>query len=176
MEQPRIRVAQNFYLDEFIDPETYFSQPDHGLSKIDFRLFTIAQMLRVLSDEPMTINNWWNYYQKIKDDKPISLVIQDIIKNESIRKWSGFRPKSCPIGARKSQHKLGMALDPKDMDENLYEVLSDYASLFHDLGVRRVEDESITIGWLHIDLRTKGEDLNGIRIIDRTKQTGLIKF
>ena len=42
----RKKVSKNFYLDEFVDPHTYFTKVDNGLSEVDHRLFKLAQELR----------------------------------------------------------------------------------------------------------------------------------
>lgn len=170
----RKKLTENFYLDEFINPRTYFSESDNGLSKIDLRIIIVAQALRSLQGYSMTINNWWSFYQENKYKMSINDIINAIEDNKKIRKNSGFRHIDCKIGAKYSTHKTGIAIDPKDSGV-LYNILVNNAQLFYDLGVRRVEDEKLTPGWLHVDLKTKNEQ-KGIRIIDLRKQTGLIKL
>lgn len=167
----RKKLTENFYLDEFVNPRTYFNSKDNGLSQIDLRIVIIAQAFRSLKGSSMTINNWWSFYLANKDK---SNVIELIENSRSIRKNSGLRHINCKIGAKHSTHKVGQAIDPKDKGE-LYKILVDNAKLFFALGVRRVEDEKLTPGWLHVDLKTRNEQ-NGIRIIDLRKQTGLIKL
>src|SRR5690606_25577634 len=93
----RIRVSENFYLDEFIDPYTYFTEIDNGLSKIDKRLFTIAQLLRDLDGKPKTINNWWSYYKGKMNTTEIRQIIFNIEHSQAHRKWSGLRTVRCSV-------------------------------------------------------------------------------
>ena len=52
----------------------------------------------------------------------------------------------------------------------------DNAKEFYNLGLRRLEDISITKGWLHIDTWEHNTKPNSIRVVDRTKCTETIYF
>jgi hypothetical protein len=152
----RIKVSDNFFLDEFIDDKTYKEEVDNGLSKIDQRLIKIAQFIRTKTGKTVVINNWIGG-GKFKE--------------------SGLRRHDTSTGAPLSQHKLGKAIDVKQlgMTGKLWrKFVEENAKELYDLGVRRIEDESITPSWLHIDLRPHNLG-RVIRVIDLKKETGLIK-
>lgn len=171
----RIKVTNNFYLDEFIDPRTYFNCDNNGLNKIDHRLFKVAQLIRDIIGRPLRINNWWHLYIKYKNNKSLDWIINYIEKSD-YSKWSGYRPPSCPIGAKYSAHKKGLAIDTKGDEYALKNIIYSYAEDFYNIGVRRIEDPNITHGWLHIDLEKRNSRLNTIRIINITKEVGSIIF
>ena len=171
----RIPVSKNFFLDEFIDPFTYFNTPDNGLSKIDNRLFAIAQKLRELVGKSMSINNWWSYYEANKKSMSIEKIIMNIEKS-SLSKWSGLRTERCSIGAAKSAHKLGFAIDPKGSGKELFSIVEKNAKAFHELGVRRLEDTTITPTWLHLDTWERNVAKNTIRVVDLKTVTKTINI
>lgn len=172
----RIQVSENFYLDEFIDPHTYFNDTDNGRSRLDIRLIPIAQRLRTLYGEPIFINNWWETFKKYEETKTKKQIIAIIENDDNISKWSGIRTNRCPIGAAKSAHKVGKGMDPKGDEEKMYKIVEQNAKVFYAMGVRRLEDISITNGWLHIDTLERNTKPNSIRVVDRTKCTKTIYF
>lgn len=179
--EKRIKVSRHFYLDEFIDPHTYFNNDDHGLSLIDDRLFEIAELLRVLYGKPIYINNWWSFFQEHKNMILLDELIVKIETNKDLNKWSGTRTKRTSIGARFSAHKIlknrkCQAIDPKGNEQELFYIVKTHAKTFYKLGVRRLEDISITDGWLHIDTLERNTKPNSIRVVDRTKSTETITF
>ena len=179
--EKRIKVSRNFYLDEFVDPHTYFNTEDHGLILIDNRLFEIAQLLRVLYGKPISINNWWSFFQEHKNTVPLDELIELIEKNEDLNKWSGTRTNRTNVGSRWSAHRILMkrncqAIDPKGDEKQLFEIVKTYAEVFYKLGLRRLEDISITKGWLHMDTLERNTKPNSIRVVDRTKCTETITF
>lgn len=169
----RIPVSPNFNLDEFVDPVTYFTEPDHGLSKIDPALIDLAQLLRDLYGEAVYINRWW-------DHLPTDLIVFDpvaflrLMETKKVPIWSGLRTFLCSIGAPKSAHKLGKAIDPKGDQKKFMRIVRDNVVQFYALGLRRLEDISITPGWLHMDTHTANCKPNSIRVIDKTKCTETI--
>lgn len=172
----RIKVSKYFYLDEFIDPHTYFNTHDNGLSLIDPRLFEIADLLRELKGSPGIINNWWKYYIGKINNTDVKTVIFNIEKNNSIRKWSGYRSSRCLIGAKNSAHKQGKALDMVGSGKELFKIVENNAKQFHELGVRRLEDPKITRNWLHLDTLERNTKPNSIRVVDLTKCTEIITW
>lgn len=172
----RIKVADNFYLDEFIDPVTYFTDEDNGRSRIDERLFDIVQLLRAKHGSSININGWWKHLKPYFDKPQNKLkTIHDFSKyctSAKVAQWSGFRSKECKIGASKSAHKLGKAIDPKGSGKTLMQIVKDNKDEFYALGLRRLEDVKLTPTWLHMDTETRNERSNTIRIIDYTKETG----
>jgi len=138
----RIKVSDNFFLDEFIDPITYRDFGAQSIWFIDKRIIMIAQKLRELGNNPIIINNW-------------------LIGGSF--KASGFRRPSSRIGAYLSQHKFGRAIDVKvkgKTPEEVLEIINQHWSVFKALGLSTVEDISFTTTWNHLDIRqTNMEDL-----------------
>ncbi len=172
----RIKVNSNFYLDEFVDPHTYFNNVDHGLSLMDVRLFDIAQLLRYHYMKPIYINNWWSYYLDHKDTWDIEHIIKRIESNKNINKWSGLRTARCAIGAPQSAHREAKAIDPKGNEIAFFKIVKNNAEVFYSLGVRRLEDVRITPGWLHIDTLERYTKPKSIRVVDKLKATQTIYF
>ena len=159
----RIKVSKYFHLDEFVDPHTYFKDADRGLSKVDKRLFAIADLMREKLGKPLSINNWWSFYQK-NSSKNIDWVIEQI-EQSRLSKWSGIRTDRCTIGTKASAHRLGRAIDPKGNEVEMYGVFKQNLKQFYDLGVRRIEDPNITKGWFHIDTHELNFIPNRIRVV-----------
>ena len=138
----RLKVSDNFFLDEFIDPITYRDFGAQSIWFIDKRIIMIAQTLRELANSPIIINNW---------------LIGGGFKN------SGFRRPSARIGAYLSQHKFGRAIDVKvkgKTPEEVLVVINQNWNTFKSLGLSTVEDISFTTTWNHLDIRqTNMEDL-----------------
>jgi hypothetical protein len=179
----RIQVRPNYYLDEFIDPHTYFNTPDHGRSLIDERIFDVAQTLRYLLGRPLGINNWWGLYNYHKNRKSQAEIIEMIEESPNHYKWSGIRTERTNVGASRSAHRVipsngmkGLAIDPKGNQHELFAIVKKHAEVFYAMGVRRLEDPKITPGWLHLDLLEKNTRPNSIRVIDRISATQTIKF
>ena len=160
----RIQLTANFYLDEFVDPSTYFNEPDNGLSKIDIKVVNCVQLLREKLDKSVAVNNWWNYYKENVDKLTIEQIVKNIEKS-TLSKWSGYRSPSCKIGAPASAHKLGKGADPKGNEKAMYDIVIANAKEFYDLGLRRIEDIKITKGWLHMDTNERNCIPNHINVV-----------
>ena len=171
----RIKLRPNLYLDELVDPVTYFTEHDNGLSKLDKSLFDIFQLLRDLYGSSISINGWWKHLPEDMTSFNASDFLKEMA-NKKVPIWSGYRSELCTIGASKSAHKLGKASDPKGDEKKFMQIVRDNASKFYALGLRRVEDISITIGWLHMDTENRNCKPNSIRVIDKTKSTETIYF
>ncbi len=174
--EARIKVSKYFFLDEFVDPQTYLTKDDNGLSLIDSKLFAIADLLREKLGKPLRINNWYHYYVQLKakgwsDDKVIKTIL-----NSDYSKWSGYRSNLCKIGAKASAHRKGEAIDPKGDEDTMFEIVKSNAKEFYQLGLRRLEDPSITKGCLHVDTMERNTTPNTIRVVDLKKVTEIIKL
>lgn len=167
--EKRIKVSKYFFLDEFVDPFTYFNEDDNGLSKIDNKLFAIADLLREKLGKPLRINNWWSFYER-NVNKGEDWIIKQIELSD-LSKWSGYRSSRCKIGAKFSAHKRGFAIDPKGDEDTIFKIVKDNLKEFHSLGLRRLEDPSITNGWLHCDTMELNVAPNTIRVVDLKKVT-----
>ncbi len=171
----RILISANFYLDELIDPLTYFTMDDHGLSLIDPKIIDCLQLLRTLKGSSISVNNWWKHHSVInKSIEEIELVKFQkwINSNHSVHQWSGYRSKYCKIGAKMSKHRFGQAVDPKGDESEMFNLVLENARIFYGLGLRRLEDISITNGWLHMDTSESNHSPGKIRIVDRSSHTG----
>lgn len=168
----RIKVSENFSLDEFLDVRSYLKDEDRGRSKIDPRIIDCAQLLRVKFGKPIRINNWWGLYLQLVDEgKAVDQIIRIIENSKSVSKWSGFRPPECKIGAKRSQHRKGTAIDPKGDQHALELIVRNNAKEFYNFGLRRLEDPSITPGWLHMDLSEANHKAGFIRVVGRTSHS-----
>ena len=168
----RIALTKHLYLDEVIDPFTYFTEKDNGISKIDLKLTPIFELLRNLYDKPLPINNWWNYAIESGINKNSTeaelLAFSDYIDdNRHIHQWSGYRSPKCKIGAKYSTHKLGQALDPKGNQLEMYKIVMKREKLFYKMGLREIEDPKITNGWLHISTSERYDNKKTIKIIGK---------
>jgi hypothetical protein len=128
-----MKLTTNFRLEEFITPSLYRLYREYALKEIDERLPKIAQFIRDRYGVPGTINDWvsgGNYT------------------------LSGYRPFNSTIGAPRSQHKYGRAIDYKFLHggPTIEEVLQDiknHEAEFMACGITRVEEGTST--WLHLD-------------------------
>lgn len=172
----RIIVSENFYLDEFVDPHTYFNALNSGIGLLSEILFPIAQKLRDLYGKPISINNWWKYYENSSNltNQQIISDIEYLNHHGKVNIWSGYRSSRCHVGARKSAHRYGLAIDPKGNEKKFFKIVKDNREEFYNLGLRRLEDISITPGWLHMDGALLNTKPNSIRVVDRTSCTETI--
>jgi len=161
----RIQLSANLFLDELVDPLTYFTEVDNGLSKIDKKLIPIFQLLRDKYGRSIGVNGWWKHL-------PVDMVVFDpeaflnLMIKMKIPVWSGYRSPSCKIGAAKSAHKQGKAKDPKGDEKEFFRIICENAKQFYDLGLRRIENVEYTRGWLHGDTLMTNHQPNKIRIIN----------
>lgn len=182
----RLKVSENFYLDEFVDPHTYFNNEDHGMSLIDCRLFKMAQLIRDKHGKAVYINNWWKYYEFYKYECDIDQIIEDIESEKGLNKWSGIRTERCKEGTILSAHRTwkkglnkqpyGQAIDIKSNTISFYNIVIENIKDFYALGLRRLEDPDITGGWLHMDTLERYTIPNSIRVVGLKKVKEVIKF
>jgi hypothetical protein len=140
----RIKVSDNFYLDEFIDPVTYNKFGYKSQRYIRQEVINIAQLLRDFTGLSITINNW---------------------ATGGAYKESGLRNFTTSTGATYSAHKFGAAADLKIGQLNSFEmadIVIDNYEIFKGAGLTRIEDAKYTIGksrsWLHFDVLWTGQD------------------
>ncbi len=103
-------------------------------AKLDDRLLETADDVRDLLGVPCTCNDY---------------------ARGGKRRWSGFRPAACTVGAKGSQHRKGRAVDllPKGMTaekaRSIIRMALAAGELPHLGGVE------IGVSWLHIDVRPR---------------------
>ena len=129
-----MQVSKNFKLKEFVSPGIYKGWGKKSIWQLDQRIIGLAQAVRELFDEPITINGRFNG-RKYTD--------------------SGYRSPRSRTGGKKSQHRAGRAIDLKfhksnDYDEIRRIIIANYAEL-SKYGLTTMEDK--TRNWLHLDIR-----------------------
>ncbi len=134
-----MKVSANFYLQEFIDPDTYKRFGASSVWFIDRKIINLAQFIRERLGKPCTVNNW---------------------HSNGSYKYSGFRPPKCTVGASMSQHRFGRAMDLKvkgiTPDELRAELKNNY-SIYKRFGLGAIEDGAFAPTWCHIDVRETEE-------------------
>lgn len=144
----RYKITPNFYLDEFINPETYNRFKERSTRYIRQELVIAVQLFRDIVGKGVTVNDWYNGggYQE-----------------------SGLRDFETGTGATYSMHKFGAAADLKVSKMTSYEmaeVVKENWLDFRAAGVRRIENPAYTKGayrdWLHLDLGDTYEVNNGM--------------
>ena len=75
--------------------------------------------------------------------------------NVSGQTYGGFRPQSCTIGAPKSAHKTGEAVDIYDPDNDLDDYIDDNPDVLVTYNLYREASDS-TPHWVHLSTRKPG--------------------
>lgn len=138
-----MKISTNFYLKEFIDPDTYKKFGDSSIWFIDLRIVQLAQFIRDRFNKPVTINNW---------------------TSEGQYKLSGFRPPQSTIGAKLSQHRFGRAIDVKILSlpnkgaDEIRKDMIDSFDLYRKFGLTTIEDKEYAPTWCHCDIRWTNSD------------------
>jgi len=149
----RIRISDNFFLDEFIPPKMYRQFGERSLLWLRPEVVRICQALRNIFG-PCMINDW-SQEGKINAVKFLKLpeTIQDKFYTQS-----GIRLPDSKVGAAFSMHKYGGASDKKfknaDPDVVRRYIIANYHDKFRPLGMRRME--GLTPTWVHTDCGNTG--------------------
>ena len=139
-----MKLTTNFYLREFIDAETYKQYGERSIWFIDYKVAQIAQRLRDRLGIPLYINTWY-------------------MSGGSFG-FSGFRPPGCQVGANKSQHKFGRAIDIKTVDNRqsgadmIRDEIQSHYKTYKDLGLTTIEHRDFAPSWCHLDTRHTKQD------------------
>lgn len=137
--EKRIKVTENFFLDELLHPDIYFKVKDPRRF-LDMRVVYGLQFLRDKAGIPFTVNNW---------------------AKGGARKLSGIRPMYTTKGALFSMHKFGRAYDPvcDSGPELLHQIIKENeGELIQSQRITRVEAIEHTPTWTHIDNAWTGKD------------------
>jgi hypothetical protein len=137
MNNQRIKLSDNFNLDEFVSREFYT-----GLE----RMVNIAQFIRNKTGQSVTINNWWHKGQ---------------FNNR------GHRMPNTTVGSPTSEHRVMNAADfniGTMTGAQMVAWVEANAKELYALGVRRMESATLTPTWLHLDCKEHGQ--KEIRVID----------
>ena len=123
----------NFHLYEFVPQSAYNGLEDHGLSLLHPELIDSTQKLREHLGVRMIINNWYN---------------GGTFQNR------GWRSPDSKVGAKKSLHKRGMAIDFHSPDVTIKElfvlVWNAREWIVENTAFRILESFDHTPGWVHI--------------------------
>lgn len=127
--------CRHFSIKELVDPETYDARGERAWELLDSRILKAIDLIR---DDfgPVVVNTW---------------------HNGGGLKYRGFRPHTCTVGARLSQHRYGRAIDFHTLNAPLQAV---YDAILTDKYwmVTTVEDFEATKTWIHIDCRNNLTD------------------
>jgi len=149
----RVKISQNFYLDEVVCPEIYTLFGAASRWFIRPEVIAILQELRNRFGVTM-VNNW---SQKGKVSADVFLQMPKI-KQLSYFTGSGLRSFNSNIGARNSLHKYGAAADAKFINATAEDarnnIIKHFHSIYKPLGLTTIELN--TEGWLHFDIRNTG--------------------
>ena len=126
---------KNFIIKEFVPPEIWEVESEKSLNHIDARILESIEQIRTHFGSPVIINNWCYGGQF---------------------KYRGYRPAECTIGAAKSLHRSGRALDFDVVglaaQDVRAEILKNEKKFPH---IKRMETG---VNWVHIDLRGTGQE------------------
>ena len=90
---------------------------------------------------------------QLRADLGFSLFVNDWAVGGS-RKYSGYRTRSCSIGAAGSLHKSGMAIDLHTRtDAQMAALRARIAKMGYIYGFTRMEDPKSTQSWCHVDMK-----------------------
>jgi hypothetical protein len=137
----RIKLTENFYLDEFICPEIYSARGAKAISLIDIRIVYAAQFIRDVIGKSIHVNSWWNGGN---------------LHERGLREWN------TSTGARWSQHKYGRAFDfhvDGMTPAQVHAVITQNSqTLIKNEWITTLEDTRDTPTWTHCDCRFTGLD------------------
>lgn len=159
----RIKVSENFFVDEFCSKEIH-DLIENGEAKLsdyqDVRIPVLVQWIRNQVGRSVNINNWINGGQL--DER-------------------GVRMPNTSTGAPKSRHKFeekdGEVIRKSDAIDiqigtmsgrEMYEWAQENKEALFGLGVRTIEHYTLTPGWLHMDLYPRTNHPNTITIVTLT--------
>lgn len=170
----RLKISDNYYLDEFIDHRTYLLSSDvnYVRSLIDSKIVDICQYIRRRVGVPVYVNTWFNVYRNEivrASGEELVRLCSIIDRDNSVRKFSGFRPKWCEVGSPRSAHKLGLAADIVSNHisaRDLFSFVLNNISELYKLGLRRIEDINVTGTWVHLDTHALNVKDGFVNVVD----------
>jgi len=149
----RIRVSDDFFLDEFIPPEMYLRFGALSMQWLRPEVVKSSQILRNIFG-PSVINNW-SQGGKVSAEEFLKYPIE---VQEQFYTESGIRLPGTQTGATFSMHKYGCAADQKfknaDPDTVRKFIKSNYHKTFKSAGITRLEAHTPT--WVHHDCANTG--------------------
>lgn len=134
-----IKVSKDFWVAELMPPETFDMKPEDFYRLITPYMRILPQKLRDIFGKPILMNTWWEDPQ-------------------NGNKYRGWRPQNCKVGAAKSSHKYGMAIDieiPGLHPKEVFDFISKHADEFPE--ITAYEKLASTPTWNHLDGRFTGQ-------------------
>lgn len=133
----RIKITNDFYLDEFIHPNIYNRFKSNSRLYINQTLVELVQLIRDNYGEAININTWARGGNRIN---------------------SGVRDYFKPLGKlNRSRHYYGLCADLTTADiKKLQKHVDDNKDYYYDFGLRVIEDFRYTKTWLHISVENTG--------------------
>ena len=130
-----------FLPQELVPPKIYSALGDKSLLVMDYRILKTIDVIREFFGKPVHINTW--------------------LWNKRGRKFSGFRPRWCNVGARYSQHRFGRATDC--LIEDTPATVARGAIMEAQLHFPYITVLEDRVNWLHIDCRAVSD--HGIQLV-----------
>lgn len=118
------------YKSKYFEPTEYLPKGWIDTTVMDFRILQMADEVRDLIDLPMTIN-------------------------ANGRQYCGYRPKDCKIGAPRSYHKRGMAVDLHCEDMSAEDIRIAIKKAIGLGQLRYIGGIELDTSWIHIDCRDR---------------------
>ena len=131
-----MNITPHIDIRELVPPEVWQEYKGESVKFIDAKIPILVERIRELcGGKPVTINNWHRGGQY---------------------RYRGYRPANCRIGALRSMHKEGRAVDfdVKGMTaEQVRQVIRTNQTELIELGLTRMESG---VTWVHIDCKYTG--------------------
>jgi hypothetical protein len=140
----RIKITDNFFLDEFVHPNIYNRFKGNSRLYVNPSLIELVQLIREKYGEPININTWARGGSRIN---------------------SGVRDYFKPLGKlNRSRHYYGLCADLTTADiKKLQKHVDDNKDYYYEFGLRVIEDFRYTRSWCHISVENTG--LNKVKFI-----------
>lgn len=123
-------------------------------------MITLPQYFSIWPHTPEHTKHAYELLRRVNDllecyvESGGKLEINPVTKSHvSGEKFGGFRPQDCPIGAPKSAHKTGEAVDVYDPDNKIDSWITD--AILEKFDLYR-ESPAHTLTWLHLQSRKTG--------------------
>lgn len=133
-----MKVSNHFDIREFVPRSLYEAEGCRAIRHLDLRLINVIEAIRALcGNKPIRVNDW-HYGGRFQ--------------------YRGFRPADSTVGAARSMHKQGKALDFDVIGmtaEQVRGVIRLNQIELLKLGLTRIERG---VSWVHIDLKHTGLD------------------
>ena len=127
----KIYTLKHFKIIELVDKATYQIYGEDAIKLFSFDLLFSVDGVRDFFNLPVTINNW-------STGGPFQ--------------YRGLRGENCPIGAKNSYHKKGMAADLDVKGMKAEEVRQVILTNKDDERLARIMRMELAVTWVHLDV------------------------